>query len=145
MSPMMVAMATQDALSAEVVALLGRITNRYIREYEAAAAQHGLTPQQAKALLALDEALPMRRVAERVGAEPSNITGIVDRLQTRGLVERQADPTDRRIKLIATTDAGKSVAAELRNHLRFASDPLIALTEPQRRTLRDLLYLMTES
>jgi DNA-binding MarR family transcriptional regulator len=141
----MVPMATQDALSAEVVDLLKRITNRYIREYEAAAAQHGLTPQQAKALLALDEALPMRRVAERVGAEPSNITGIVDRLQTRGLVERQADPTDRRIKLIATTDAGKSVAAELRGHLRFASDPLVALTEPQRRTLRDLLYLMTES
>ena len=141
----MVGMATQDALSAEVVDLLKRITDRYIREYEAAAAQHGLTPQQAKALLALDEALPMRRVAERVGAEPSNITGIVDRLQTRGLVERQADPTDRRIKLIATTDAGKSVAAELRSHLRFASDPLVALTEPQRRTLRDLLYLMTES
>jgi DNA-binding MarR family transcriptional regulator len=142
---MVVAMATQDALSAEVVDLLKRITNRYIREYEAAAAQHGLTPQQAKALLALDEALPMRRVAERVGAEPSNITGIVDRLQTRGLVERQADPTDRRIKLIATTDAGKSVAAELRSHLRFASDPLVALTEPQRRTLRDLLQLMTKS
>ena len=141
----MVAMAPQDALSAEVVDLLKRITNRYIREYEAAAAQHGLTPQQAKALLALDEALPMRRVAERVGAEPSNITGIVDRLQTRGLVERQADPTDRRIKLIATTDAGKSVATELRGNLRFASDPLVALTEPQRRTLRDLLYLMTES
>ncbi|WP_205315172.1 MarR family winged helix-turn-helix transcriptional regulator [Nonomuraea lactucae] len=138
-------MATQDALSAEVVALFGRITDRYIREYEAAAAQHGLTPQQAKALLALDEALPMRRVAERVGAEPSNITGIVDRLQARGLVERQADPSDRRIKLIATTDAGKSVATELRSHLRFASDPLAALTEPQRRTLRDLLYLMTES
>ena len=141
----MVAMAPQDALSAEVVDLLKRITNRYIREYEAAAAQHGLTPQQAKALLALDEALPMRRVAERVGAEPSNVTGIVDRLQTRGLVERQADPTDRRIKLIATTDAGKSVATELRGNLRFASDPLVALTEPQRRTLRDLLYLMTES
>jgi DNA-binding MarR family transcriptional regulator len=142
---MVVAMATQDPLSAEVVALLGRITNRYIREYEAAAARHGLTPQQAKALLALDEALPMRRVAERVGAEPSNITGIVDRLQTRGLVERQADPTDRRIKLIAATDAGKSVAAELRGHLRFASDPLVALTQPQRRTLRDLLHLMAES
>ena len=138
-------MATQDALTAEVVDLLKRITNRYVREYEEAATQHGVTPQQAKALLALDEALPMRRVAERVGAEPSNITGIVDRLQARGLVERQADPTDRRIKLIAATDAGKSAAAELRSHLRFASDPLAALTEPQRRTLRDLLSLMTES
>ena len=138
-------MAIQDALSAEVVDLLKRITNRYVREYEAAAAEHGLSPQQAKALLALDEALPMRRVAERVGVEPSNITGIVDRLQTRGLVERQADPTDRRIKLIATTDAGNSIAAELRGHLRFASDPLVALTESQRRNLRDLLYLMAES
>ncbi|GLZ31916.1 MarR family transcriptional regulator [Lentzea sp. NBRC 105346] len=134
-----------DALSAEVVALLGRITDRYIREYETAAARHGITPQQAKALLALEEPLPMRRVAERVGVEPSNITGIVDRLQTRGLVERQADPTDRRIKLIATTDAGKSAAADLRGHLRFASDPLVALTEPQRRALRDLLHLMAES
>ena len=138
-------MATQDALTAEVVDLLKRITNRYVREYEEAAAQHGVTPQQAKALLALDDALPMRRLAERLGAEPSNITGIVDRLQARGLVERQADPTDRRIKLIAATDAGKSVTAELRGHLRFASDPLVALTEPQRRTLRDLLYLMAES
>jgi DNA-binding MarR family transcriptional regulator len=142
---MLIAMATQDALTAEVVALLGRITNRYLREYETAAAQQGLTPQQAKALLALDEALPMRRVAERLGAEPSNITGIVDRLQARGLVERRADPTDRRIKLIATTDAGKSIAAELRGHLRFASDPLVALSEAQRRTLRDLLHLMAES
>ncbi|SDW76825.1 DNA-binding transcriptional regulator, MarR family [Amycolatopsis xylanica] len=138
-------MTIKDPLSAEVVALLGRITTSYIGEYETAAARQGLTPQQAKALLALDEALPMRRVAERVGAEPSNMTGIVDRLQARGLVERRADPDDRRVKLIAATDAGKSVAAELRGDLRFASDPLVALTEPQRRTLRDLLQLMTES
>jgi DNA-binding MarR family transcriptional regulator len=134
-----------DPMSAEVVALFARITARYGREYEAAASRHGLTPQQVKALLALDEALPMRRVAERLGAEPSNLTGIVDRLQARGLVERRADPSDRRIKLIATTDAGKAVAADLRGRLPFATDPLAALSDGQRQDLRDLLRLMADS
>src|SRR5687767_7529690 len=58
-----------DPLTAQVISLFARVTERYTREYEAAAAQHGLTPQQVKALLALDEQpLPMRRVAERLGA-----------------------------------------------------------------------------
>ncbi|MEU8825435.1 MarR family transcriptional regulator [Streptomyces sp. NPDC048636] len=129
-----------------MVALFARITDRYTREFEAAAAHHGLTPQQVKTLVALDETpQPMRRVAERLGAEPSNLTGVVDRLQTRGLVERQPDPNDRRIKLLATTEAGRMAARDLRDRLRFARDPLAALAEPQRRDLRDLLQLMADS
>src|SRR5688572_13105293 len=112
-------MTADDPLTSEVIHLFAKVTDRYAREYEAAAAHHGLTPQQVKALIALDEApLPMRRVAERLGAEPSNLTGIVDRLQNRGLVERQPEPNDRRIKLLATTDAGKAAAQDLRSRLR---------------------------
>ncbi|MFI1166918.1 MarR family winged helix-turn-helix transcriptional regulator [Streptomyces sp. NPDC020801] len=139
-------MSADDPLSSEVIVLFAKITDRYTREYEAAAAHHGLTKQQVKALLALDEGeLPMRRVAERLGAEPSNLTGVIDRLQARGLVERHSDPGDRRVKLLAPTAAGRTAAADLRARLRFALDPLAALAEEQRRDLRDLLALMAGS
>ncbi|MGW7360428.1 MarR family winged helix-turn-helix transcriptional regulator [Streptomyces sp. NPDC054802] len=134
---------TPDPLTSEVTALFSTITSRYTREYESAAAHHGLTPQQVKVLIALEgAALPMRRIAERLGAEPSNLTGIVDKLQSRGLLERQPDPGDRRVKLLAITDTGKEIARDLLARLRFARDPLAALDENQRRDLRDLLQLM---
>jgi DNA-binding MarR family transcriptional regulator len=138
-------MTAPDELTAEVIALFAKITGLYTREYEAASAHHGLTPQQVKLLLALDEALPMRRVAARLGADPSNLTGMVDRLQSRDLVERVPDPTDRRIKRIAATEAGLAIARDLRAHLRFAGDPLAGLDGDQRRALRDLLQLMVDS
>ncbi|MFE0513384.1 MarR family winged helix-turn-helix transcriptional regulator [Streptomyces sp. NPDC058964] len=138
-------MDAPDRLTAEVVALFAKITALYNREYETASARHGLTPQQVKVLLALDEALPMRRLAERVGADPSNLTGMVDRLQGRGLVERVPDPADRRIKRIAATEAGHAAARDLRARLRFATDPLVALDTNPRRGLRDLLQLMVDS
>ncbi|MFI6098113.1 MarR family winged helix-turn-helix transcriptional regulator [Lentzea sp. NPDC051213] len=139
-------MSADDPLSSEVITLFASITDRYTREYESAAAHHGITSQQVKALLILDKAaLPMRRLAERLGAEPSNLTAVVDRLQARGLVERQADPNDRRVKLLVTTDAGTAAAADLRERLRFARDPLAVLNADQRRDLRDLLRMMVDS
>ncbi|MEU8591604.1 MarR family transcriptional regulator [Streptomyces sp. NPDC048664] len=139
-------LVSDNPLSGEVIALFARITDRYSREYETAAARHGLTPQQVKALITLEEAdLPMRRLAERLQAEPSNLTGIVDRLQSRGLVERHPDPGDRRVKLLALTDVGHATARDLRDRLRFARNPLAALDDGQRRTLRDLLHLMADS
>lgn len=133
-------------MSSEVITLFALITDRYTREYESAAAHHGLTSQQVKALLALDKtALPMRRIAEHLRVEPSNLTGVVDRLQARGLVERQPDPNDRRVKLLVTTDAGAAAAADLRERLRFARDPLAVFSADQRLALRDLLRLMVDS
>ncbi|MFE5813070.1 MarR family winged helix-turn-helix transcriptional regulator [Streptomyces sp. NPDC056479] len=138
-------MNAPDQLTAEVIALFAKITDLYNREYDTASAHHGLTPQQVKVLLALDEALPMRRIAERLGADPSNLTGMVDRLQSRDLVERVPDPSDRRIKRIAATEAGRAVAQDLRARLRFAGDPLVGLDGDQRHGLRDLLQLMVDS
>ncbi len=84
----------------------------------------------------------MRKLAQRLRCEPSNVTGIVDRLETRGLVERRPDPADRRVKVAAATDEGRRVAHSLRDSLRFAREPLAGLSEEQRLTLRDLLRRM---
>jgi DNA-binding MarR family transcriptional regulator len=131
-----------DPVTAEVVALIARIVARYTREYELAAERHGLTAVQIKTLRALDEPAPMRQIAQRLGSEPSNVTGIIDRLEARGLVRREAHPADRRVKIVVATAEGRAIAEELGRSLRFAAEPLAALDDEQRHTLRDLLRLM---
>ncbi|RII17294.1 HTH-type transcriptional repressor NicR [Streptomyces sp. YIM 130001] len=132
-----------DPLTLEVVQLIGSVVARYYEEYEQAAAQHGLTGAQARVLglLAL-EPMPMRRIAAKLKCEPSNVTGIVDRLEARGLVERRPDPADRRVKLAAVTSAGGEAAGELRDGLDFARAPLASLSRDERYVLRGLLQRM---
>ncbi|MFF9620468.1 MarR family winged helix-turn-helix transcriptional regulator [Streptomyces griseosporeus] len=132
-----------DALTLEVVDLIGSVVARYHEEYEEAAAEHALTGAQAKLLGLLTlEPLPMRKLAHKLKCEPSNVTGIVDRLEARGLVERRPDPADRRVKVAVATDEGRRIARTLRDSLRFAREPLAALTEEERLALRDLLRRM---
>ncbi|MGE7439746.1 MarR family winged helix-turn-helix transcriptional regulator [Kitasatospora sp. NPDC001175] len=136
---------SSDELTEEVISLFAAVNRRYAQESEAAATTHELTPLQAKALLAAEEPVPMRRIADRLHAEPSNVTPIIDRLESRDLVERTPDPGDRRVKLVAATTAGRTVIADLRARMPFATAPLDRLTTEQRESLRDLLQLMLET
>lgn len=135
-----------DELTLEVVDLIGSVVARYHEEYEDAAGEHALTGAQARLLSLLSlEPLPMRKLAQRLRCEPSNVTGIVDRLESRGLVERRPDPADRRVKLAAATDEGRAVARSLRESLRFAREPLAGLSDAERLSLRDLLRRMLDA
>lgn len=141
----MVPMSTShtDPVTLEVVELIGTVVARYHQEYEEAAASHSLTGAQARVLGLLTlEPTPMRKIAEKLKCEPSNVTGIIDRLESRGLVERRPDPADRRVKLAAPTDEGRDTARRLRESLRFAREPLGGLTDLERTLLRDLLLRM---
>ncbi|MDT9692177.1 MarR family transcriptional regulator [Streptomyces sp. P9(2023)] len=132
-----------DPLTLEVVDLIGTVVARYHEEYEQAASEHALTGAQARVLGLLSmEPVPMRKIAQKLKCEPSNVTGIVDRLETRGLVERRPDPADRRVKLAAPTPEGRDTARRLRESLDFAREPLGQLTEVERTLLRDLLKRM---
>ncbi len=132
-----------DSLTVEVVDLIGTVVARYYEEYEHAATEHSLTGAQARVLSLLSiEPLPMRKVAQRLKCEPSNITGIVDRLESRGLVERRPDPADRRVKLAAPTEEGARLARALRTSLDFAREPLGRLTVAERTLLKELLQRM---
>jgi DNA-binding MarR family transcriptional regulator len=72
-----------------------------------------LMPPQQMVLGYLDEPRPMGELAQHLHCDNSNITGIVDRLTERGLVERQAAEGDRRVKLVALTEAGRELRSEL--------------------------------
>lgn len=134
-----------DELTGAVVGLFAAVNRRYADEYESAATAHELTPLQAKALLATENPVPTRYVADRLGAEPSNVTTIIDRLESRGLIERRPAPGDRRVKLVAATAAGRTAIADLRARMPFAAAPLDRLTTEQRETLRGLLELMLDA
>jgi DNA-binding MarR family transcriptional regulator len=132
-----------DPLTLEVVELVGTVVARYHNEYEEAASRHALTGAQARMLGLLSvEPTAMRRLAQKLKCEPSNVTGIIDRLEARGLVERRPDPADRRVKIAAATDAGREAARQMRESLHFAREPLAELSAQERTMLRDLLRRM---
>lgn len=107
----------------------------------AAAAACALTEAQCHVLRLLEPgvATPMRRVAERLGCDASNVTGIVDRLEARGLVERRACPHDRRVKELVLTPAGAALRARLVERLGQPPPPLNRLSAEEQQTLCLLL------
>ena len=68
----------------------------------------GVTFPQAHMLRLLDpeRPLPMSALAERLFCDASNVTGLADRLESRGLVRRQSAEGDRRVKALTITPAG---------------------------------------
>lgn len=130
----------RNSITREVVDLIADMSSRFYDEYDAAAGAHQLTGVQAKLLdVVADHPEPMNRIAAVLRCEPSNITGLVDRLAARGLVTRLPSPTDRRVKLVAATSAGARLCGQVWDDLDFATQPLTALTDEERQTLCDLL------
>ena len=56
--------------------------------------------------------MPMGELAALLGVDPPNLTTVVDDLERGGLVERQAHPGDRRVKLVVATAAGTALAEQ---------------------------------
>jgi DNA-binding MarR family transcriptional regulator len=107
----------------------------------ASTADLGLTPQQAHALRCLDpgQPLPMRDLAGQLMCDASTVTGLVDRLEERALVERRPDPGDRRVKALVLTDAGIAARQRLIEVLTTGAPHRSSLDAAQRAQLRDLL------
>ncbi len=91
----------------ELVRLLMDVSRTLSSHYDAKLAELHLTLPQAMLLKQLGDALPMNEAAGKLHCDPSNVTGIVDRLEARGVIERQHLTTDRRVKHLALTPAGR--------------------------------------
>src|SRR5262249_10229494 len=109
--------------------------------FAAVVAELDLAPMQAKALHELDVEQPisMRELARRLGADPSNVTGLGDRLAARGRVERRPDRHDRRIKGLALTSAGAKLRQRLFARLYSAPRALAELSQRDQRCLKEVL------
>jgi MarR family 2-MHQ and catechol resistance regulon transcriptional repressor len=74
-------------------------------------AESGLTFPQYRVIRALGKfgAMPMNKISEHMLVTPANITGLVDRLEGRGYIERVERGTDRRVIRITLTRKGKTL------------------------------------
>ncbi|HSC50726.1 MAG TPA: MarR family transcriptional regulator [Gaiellaceae bacterium] len=113
----------------------------------AALGELGLGFAQAHALRMLDpdEPMPMSALAERLFCDASNVTGLVDRLEARGLVERRSAANDRRVKELTLTPAGVALRDRVLAVMSEPPEAIAALPAADQRALRDILARAVEN
>ena len=89
-------------------------------------------------LAVADQPLAMGAIAERLDCDPSNVTLLRRRLQSIGYVEQQADPLDRRKRLLALTGPGRRVAEAMIETVT-AQSPLASLSAETLKSLEHAL------
>jgi DNA-binding MarR family transcriptional regulator len=102
-------------------------------------ASYQLTPNDSRALFTLAEGgeQTMGSLAKAWGCDASNATWVVDRLESRGLIERRGVPGDRRVKLVALTPLGVKTMAALRRKLYVPPPELLELGRADLEALRE--------
>jgi MarR family transcriptional regulator, lower aerobic nicotinate degradation pathway regulator len=108
---------------------------------------HGLTPVQYGAMQAVANTpgIDQRTLARTIGLDTSTIGGVIDRLEARGLLLRNASPDDRRVRRLTVTDTGRALLeAALPSMLRAQERMLEPLSKRERAEfLRMLRILVT--
>lgn len=115
--------------------------------FERAAATFDLTKLQAQALHVLvhDGPRSMSELAETLACDASNVTGLIDRLEARGLVERRSVAKDRRMRMLAVTSAGAKLFQRLRERVAEPPPAINALRPGVQRQLRDVLLAVRDT
>jgi DNA-binding MarR family transcriptional regulator len=112
-------------------------------------AESGITPVQFAALqtVANQPGIDQRSLARAIGFDTSTIAGVVDRLQARGLLQRQVSSADKRARQLTLTAAGaKLLAAVLPGMQRAQARILAPLPKGERAVfLRMLAKLVSEN
>lgn len=125
--------------STEAEHVLFNLVDLYDRAYAAAAAETSLSPAQACVLGRLEDPRGMGALAEELGCDASNITQIVKRLETLGLVMRQQDPQDRRARVVVRTPHGDAVNRAFEDAFTFARSAVHRLSAKERKQLTALV------
>jgi MarR family transcriptional regulator, organic hydroperoxide resistance regulator len=114
------------------------VQRRHLPEW---AGRFGLSPVQCHVLHLIEPERPvaMSRLAEVLSCDASNVTGLVDRLEARGLLERRAAPGDRRVKVLALTVSGARVRDDMLRHMTGDPLPLSSLAPGEKRELVRML------
>jgi DNA-binding MarR family transcriptional regulator len=101
----------------------------------------GLAPMQSMALMQLrrEEPMTMSALAHALNCDNSNVTGIADRLEAQGLVERHAAEHDRRVKTLVLTAKGVELRGEVERRMSVPPPPLAGLSDDDAVALRAIL------
>src|SRR5256885_1263172 len=110
------------------------------------AAELQLSPAQCHVLHLIepDRPIPMGQLAETLACDASNVTGLVDRLESRGLVRRRPSPEDRRVKVLHLTPTGARLRALLVDRMTAPPATLERLSAQEQRELVRILTRLLE-
>lgn len=134
-----------DSLAQEVYLNLWRTYDRLKMIEDELFAAHDLTAQQYNVLRLLKaarpEAVATLTLAERLVSRAPDVTRIVDRLESRGLVSRERGSDDRRVVRVAITDAGLALVADIAGPLAECHARQLGHLQPaQLKKLATLLH-----
>jgi DNA-binding MarR family transcriptional regulator len=135
---------TREELVRALAATFFGVVQRMKQDSARKAAEWDLSVTQVRALYALREPASMRQLADRLFLDPSNLTALVDRLEDLGLVERQADPGDRRVKRLVITEKGVSLSEEIIDAVFLDDTVFDVLDADEQRQLLGLLARIIE-
>ncbi len=130
------------ALLAESHELSGKlfmVAERARSDFASIAEAFNLTALQARTVLWLEHPSAMRDLADHLACDASNVTGLADRLEKRGVVQRVPAPSDRRVKHLQLTTEGANLRTRLAQRVAEGSTVTARLTPHERQQLSHLL------
>lgn len=123
--------------------LLHRAAQKLGAAAQEASTAHGVTTRGQLVLTALATEAPRRTqlaLGTALGLDKTTLTAELDRLERAGLVIREPDPADRRVRFPAITEAGRKVQSAVQARHTAVENSFTAALDPQEReTLRTLL------
>jgi DNA-binding MarR family transcriptional regulator len=121
--------------------LLGRVHARLRAQVDAALAAHDLQARQFGALVVLSSEGPLsqRRLGAVQGVDRTTTVAVLDALQSRGLIERRRDATDRRVYAVHLTADGRRVLRRAEREVLRAEQRFLAALGPDGERLKELL------
>src|SRR5687768_8191823 len=110
------------------------------------AAELQLSPAQCHVLHLIEPGrpIPMGQLAETLACDASNVTGLVDRLESRGLVRRRPAAGDRRVKVLVLTPTGSRLRSLLLDRMTVPPAVLERLSPREQRALVRILTRLLE-
>jgi DNA-binding MarR family transcriptional regulator len=132
----------------DLAALLAPLLRELIAAEEPVLAAHGLSMWGYVVLLALDRSSMRTQaaLAEAIAADKTRIIRTLDELQQRGHIDRQPDPDDRRVRLLAITDSGRAVKDAVQADIQRGEERWLGkLADEERRVFLNALHRMTRA
>ena len=139
-------MKPTDSYACEAWELLLKFFFSRRADLPALAAEFDLSPAQCHVLHLIEPGrpIPMGQLAETLACDASNVTGLVDRLESRGLIRRHPSSADRRLKVLDLTPAGARLRAVVLERMTKPPEGLRHLSAAELRTLVSILRRLLE-
>lgn len=128
--------------------LIHEVARLMKRRFEEEARTHDITLPQWRVLaqIGLSEGISQVALATATDTDPMTVSGVLDRLEKRGLIDRSADPTDSRAKLARLTPKGEEVFTTTRTvGMSMYEAALVGVSPEERQTVINALSKMREN